>query len=243
MASISLSRLYFDLVGGWWDAAVLGQLLCPFAHRPFQMTSPEWTQLERHSSCITHRAGQQAHLFSIYNPDLHPPTHHPAALFPRRGLRVGGSSIHHKPERSLLSDSSISALHLSGEERTGPLLAVWPETERSRGANNKNFTMETCWWTLFLSFFFFFLFICINLFTLFTVFEELPRLCYDKVPMPKRRTPYPHTVMHLHFYGVKYKSISIKIYWKHKYLSWLTANAWLMRKMYTCFVPNVVEIF
>ncbi|KAI9547488.1 hypothetical protein NQZ68_017041 [Dissostichus eleginoides] len=33
-------------------------------------------------------------------------------------LSVGGSGIHHGPERSFLSDSSISALHLSREERT-----------------------------------------------------------------------------------------------------------------------------
>lgn len=140
MASISLSRLCFDLVGGWWDAAVLGQLLCPFAHRPFQMTSPEWTQLERHSSCITHKAGQRAHLFSIYNPDLHPPTHHPAALFPRRGLRVGGGSIHHKPERSLLSDSSISALHLSGEERITAGCVTW--NWEVSWSNNENLVMN-----------------------------------------------------------------------------------------------------
>lgn len=140
MASISLSRLCFDLVGGWWDAAVLGQLLCPFAHRPFQMTSPEWTQLERHYSCITHKAGQRAHLFSIYNPDLHPPTHHPAALFPRRGLRVGGGSIHHKPERSLLSDSSISALHLSGEERTTAGCVTW--NWEVSWSNNENLVMN-----------------------------------------------------------------------------------------------------
>ncbi len=77
-------------------------------------TSPivhfRWHHLSGHSWRDCHHAsqrlGQRAHhLFSIYNPDLHPPPpHHQAALFPHRSLSVWGSRIHHGPVRSFLSN-------------------------------------------------------------------------------------------------------------------------------------------
>lgn len=132
---------FTGLVGA--RGAVLGQLLCHFAYRPFQMSSPAWTQLERLLSCITERSGQRPHLFSINNPDLPPPLRHRAALFPRRGLSVRGSSIHHGPERSFLSDSSIYAFHPSWEERTtaGCVTWTWEVTGSKSKKNFKSFTL------------------------------------------------------------------------------------------------------
>ena len=95
--------------------------------------------------------------------------------------RRGASCLTHP---SLLSIS---------QGRRGPLLAVWPETERSQGL-----TTKTSQWKLgdelcLCFFFFFFFFHLYFVHYLFTVVEELPRPCTDKVAIPKCRTRYPST--------------------------------------------------
>lgn len=128
---------------------VLGQLLCPFTYRPFSMTSPEWTQLERLSSCITEGAEQRPpHLFSIYNPDLHPAAapRRVASSFPRLGRGGAGCGIHHGPERSFLSHSSISALRLPGEESDNTGWVTWNSVVRGQNQqqllHNKSLSKE-----------------------------------------------------------------------------------------------------